>query len=128
MLLLGLRTVIYPAPELDASRAWYRDLLGIEPYFDQPFYVGFSVAGYELALDPDGDPARGPLTYWGVPDADAALDALTAAGAPTHSPVREVGDGIRVATVLEPGGTIFGVIENPHFQIQPTEHASGAGR
>ncbi len=128
MLLLGLRTVIYPAPDLNASRAWFRDLLGLDPYFDQPFYVGFSVAGYELALDPDGDPARGSVTYWGVADADAAMHALTAAGAPTHDPVREVGDGIRVASVLEPGGTILGVIENPHFQIRPIQDANKPGR
>ena len=128
MLLLGLRTVIYPAPDLDASRAWFRDLLGIDPYFDQPFYVGFSVAGYELALDPDGDPARGPVIYWGVADAEAALQALTAAGAPTHNPVREVGDGIRVASVLEPAGTILGVIENPHFKIQAIQDIAGPGR
>ncbi len=49
---LGLRTVIYPAPDLAAAKAWYTRLLGVEPYFDEPFYVGFSVAGYELALGP----------------------------------------------------------------------------
>ena len=58
---LGLRTVIYPTPDLAASKAWFARLLGVEPYFDEPFYVGFNVAGYELALDPSGDPA----TYWG---------------------------------------------------------------
>ena len=55
----GLRTVIYPAPDLDAAKAWWTALLGQEPYFDQPFYVGYEVAGYELGLLPDADPADG---------------------------------------------------------------------
>ena len=62
---LGLRTVIYPAPDLAASKAWYTALLGVEPYFDEPFYVGFDVGGYELGLHPETDAAE---TYWGVED------------------------------------------------------------
>ena len=125
---LGLRTVIYPAPDLAASKEWFTGVLGIEAYFDESFYVGFEVAGYELALDPAGDPATGPVTYWGVAHADAALSRLVAAGAPVHSAVREVGGGIRVATVREPAGTILGVIENPHFQLPAGTASSGPGR
>jgi len=99
----------------------------VEPYFDEPFYVGFNVAGYELALDPTGDPAAGPLTYWGVADADTVLAQLLAAGATPRGEVNNVGDGIRVATVLEPGGTVLGIIENPHFHL-PEPTASGPGR
>jgi len=61
----GLRTVIYPASDLDAAKEWWTTTLGIEPYFDQPFYVGFNVAGYELALLPDANRADGALVYWG---------------------------------------------------------------
>ncbi len=126
---LGLRTIIYPAPDLEASKAWFTQLLGIEPYFDQPFYVGFTVAGYELALDPSGDPATGPVTYWGVPDAEAALTTLLDAGATGRGTVQDVGDGIRVATVIEPGGSVLGVIENPHFRLPaPTQQPNGPGR
>ena len=126
---LGLRTVIYPAPDLAASRAWFTGLLGVEPYFDEPFYVGFTVAGYELALDPAGDPATGPVTCWGVADADDALARLLATGATPRGQVQDVGGGIRVATVLEPGGSVLGVIENPHFQLPPAAApADGPGR
>ena len=126
---LGLRTVIYPAVDLAASRAWFTDLLGVGPYFDEPFYVGFQVAGYELALDPDADPAVGPITYWGVPDADVALARLLEAGAGAREAVRDVGGDIRVATVLEPAGTVLGVIENPHFVLaDPITTAAGPGR
>ncbi len=127
---LGLRTVIYPAPDLAASRDWFTELLGYPPYFDQPFYVGFQVAGYELALDPNADPAAGPVTYWGVGDAGDALGVLLAAGAaPDSDGVQDVGEGIRVATVREPGGSVLGVIENPHFIAAPPPQApNGAGR
>ena len=116
-MLLGLRTVIYPAPDLAASKAWFSLVLGASPYFDQPFYVGFEVGGYELGLDPAGDPATGPVTYWGVTDAGAALAELLAAGATARGEVQDVGEGIRLATVLEPGGTVLGIIENPHFAL-----------
>ncbi len=125
---LGLRTVIYPAPDLAASKAWFTELLGFGPYFDEPFFVGFQVGGYELALDPDGDPALGPIHYWGVGDADAALARLLAAGAREHQPVTEVGEGIRVAGVLEPGGTVLGIIENPHFALTTPPAQDGPGR
>ena len=114
----GLRTVIYPAPDLAASKAWFSQILGAEPYFDEPFYVGFEVGGYELGLDPAADPAAGPVTYWGVADADAAWDALLASGATAHSEgLQDVGDGIRVGVVREPTGSLVGIIVNPHFKL-----------
>jgi hypothetical protein len=88
---------------------------GVEPYFDQPFYVGYTIGGYELALDPDGDVAVGPLTYWGVSDIEPALRHLLDCGAILHHDIEDVGDRIRVAVVREPGGATFGIIEYPHF-------------
>jgi catechol 2,3-dioxygenase-like lactoylglutathione lyase family enzyme len=111
----GLRTAIYPAPDLAAARQWWTQVLGIEPYFDQPFYVGYDVGGYELALLPDAEPADGVLTYWGVDDVPASVAALLEAGATEHRPVAEVGDGIVTATVRTPQGSVLGLIHNPHF-------------
>lgn len=113
--LKGLRTVIYPAPELDAAKSWWTATLGLEPYFDEPFYVGYDVAGYELGLLPDGDPATGALTYWGVDDAAEAVREALAAGAVEHTALNEVGGGIVTATVLTPHGAVLGLIFNPHF-------------
>ena len=115
--LLGLRTVIYPARDLSAAKAWWTALLGLEPYFDQPFYVGFEVGGYELGLLPDADVDDGALTYWGVEDCVAALATALAAGATEHTPVSEVGDGIVTAAVRTPDGSILGLITNPHFKM-----------
>lgn len=138
---LGLRTVVYPAPDLAASTAWFTELLGIEPYFDEPFYVGFEVAGYELGLlptpadpppgsaAPDHPTTRPAVAYWGVGDADVALAELVAAGATVVGPVTAVGEGIRTAEVLEPGGSVMGIIENPHFRLPATPPPSdGPGR
>jgi catechol 2,3-dioxygenase-like lactoylglutathione lyase family enzyme len=115
--LLGLRTVIYPSPDLAEAKAWWTAFLGAPPYFDEPFYVGFAVAGYELGLLPDGDPADGAHTYWGVTDVPAAVTAATEAGCAVHSPTTEVGDGITTALVRRPDGTIVGFIDNPHFTL-----------
>lgn len=126
---LGLRTIIYPAPDLEAAKAWWSRQLGCEPYFDEPFYVGFSVAGYELGLDPDASQEDGPVTYWGVADCDAALAQLLDGGATARFEVRDVGDGIRVASVRDPAGNPVGIVENPHFALPDDPPASaGPGR
>ena len=59
---LGLRTVVYSAPDLAASKAWWTEVLGVPPYFDEPFFVGFNPGGFELGLDPAADPAAAPRT------------------------------------------------------------------
>ncbi|KIH98735.1 bleomycin resistance protein [Streptomonospora alba] len=115
-LFLGLRTIVYPAADLAASTRWYTGVLGRGPYFSEDYYVGFDVGGYELALQPVELLGRHPVTYWGVADVDTALSGLLAQGAASRSGVREVGGGIRVATVLDPQGSVLGLIENPHFR------------
>lgn len=114
--LQGLRTVIYPASELDAVKSWWTEILGLAPYFDEPFYVGFDVAGYELGLLPTAAPEDGALTYWGVADVADAVRTALAAGATEHTPVTAVGGGIVTATVRTPHGTVLGFIFNPHFK------------
>jgi len=127
--LLGLRTATYPVRDLAASKKWFASVLHAEPYFDEPFYVGFRVAGYELGLVPAGDGESDQITYWGVADADAALQCLIDAGAEPHSPATDVGDGIRLGAVREPSGNLFGVIANPRFDLSEVSVESpGPGR
>jgi predicted enzyme related to lactoylglutathione lyase len=115
----GLRTAIYSVADLAEGKAWYRRVLERDPYFDEPFYVGFSVGGFELGLIPDGNPgAAGVQVYWGVPDAEAELARLQGLGAAVHEPVKDVGGGIKVASVQDPFGNVFGIIENPHFDLK----------
>ena len=111
----GLRTVIYPCPDLDAAKGWWTDVVGVAPYFDEPFYVGFDVAGYELGLLPDADPADGALVYWAVDDVAGAMEEVVDAGGSVHVPASDVGDGIVTGTVRTPSGAVLGLIRNPHF-------------
>jgi catechol 2,3-dioxygenase-like lactoylglutathione lyase family enzyme len=113
----GLRTVIYPTPDIEAAKSWWTGLVGAEPYFDEPFYVGYNIAGYELGLLPDGNPADGAITYWGVDDVSAAVDAALTLGGTPHAPVVEVGGGIVTGSVVNPEGMIVGFIFNPHFTL-----------
>src|ERR1700752_790842 len=103
---LGLRTAIYHVDDIEKGKQWYSEVFGIQPYFDEPFYVGFNVAGYELGLQPSessgGEKAVGAVAYWGVEDCAAAFQRVTAMGATVHEPVQDVGGGIKVATVKDP--------------------------
>lgn len=117
---LGLRTLGVQVPDLAAAKAWYTKILGIEPYFDEPFYVGFNVAGYELGLQPAEEaitPGNSSTTYWGVVDAHESFKELLAQGATAHEEPSEVGGGIIVAAVKDPWGNVFGIIYNPHFTL-----------
>jgi predicted enzyme related to lactoylglutathione lyase len=115
-MILGLRTAIYPATDLASAKHWYTQVLDQQPYFDEPFYVGFSVGGFELGLIPDGQSGvAGPQPLWGVADIEAAFARLLELGAKPLEQVTEVGGGIKVAAVIDPFGNRFGMIENPNF-------------
>ena len=115
----GLRTVIYHVSDLAKAKSWYSQVLEQEPYFDQPFYVGYSVGGFELGLVPDGKSGPGgSVAYWGVGDAAAAVKRMEELGAKIREPLTDVGEGIRVATVVDPFGNSFGLIENPNFSTE----------
>lgn len=115
---LGLRTAIYPVTDLAEAKLWYAKALGVDPYFDQPFYVGFSVGGFELGLLPNGTPSvNGPQALWGVSNASEEMTRLLLLGASELEPVADVGDGIKVAAVRDPFGNRIGIIENPNFKL-----------
>ena len=112
----GLRTVVYPVADLAAAKQWYAGVFATTPYFDQPFYVGFNVGGFELGLIPDGAPGTaGSMAYWGVDDIDAELARVIALGAVARGAVQDVGEGIRTVELADPFGNLLCLIENPHF-------------
>lgn len=118
----GLRTAIYPATNLTAAKEWYAKAFEREPYFDEPFYVGFNIGGFELGLIPDGQPgATGVVAYWGVDDAAEAHGRLLGLGATADVDPHDVGEGIKVGTVKDPFGNLLGIIENPHFDTGAVE-------
>ncbi|PLK45056.1 VOC family protein [Emticicia sp. TH156] len=115
---LGLRTATYKVGNLDEAKAWYSSVFETEPYFDQPFYVGYNIGGFELGLVPDeknDGKTDGVVTYWGVADVEAVLATLLANGATLYEDPTDVGDGIKVAAAKDPWGNVVGVIYNPHF-------------
>jgi hypothetical protein len=113
---LGLRSLIYPTIDLAADRSLWIQILGKLPYFDEPFYVGFDMGGYEIGLHPESSSHRGPVTYVGVQDVPQALEHLTKTGCTVFVEPTDVGDGIIMAAVELPNGMAFGVIFNPHFK------------
>jgi len=120
-MILGIGTAIYHVTDLGRAKAWYAKVFGVQPYFDEPFYVGFDIAGYELGLDPNpaGAPPGpgGTVAYWRVADVDAAVAHFTTCGAKLQSAAKDVGGGIKVATVADPDGNLIGLLENPHFSL-----------
>jgi predicted enzyme related to lactoylglutathione lyase len=116
---LGLRTVVYRVNDLEKAKAWYESASGVRPYFDQSYYVGFNVGGYELGLDPDvsaqASGSENSVAYWGVEHIKPSLERLLELGATLQTDVQDVGEGILMATVRDPFGNLVGLIENPHF-------------
>ena len=117
----GLGTVIYQVTDVNQAKAWYAKAFQQEPYFDQPFYVGFNIGGYELGLDPNQSVSQsgrgGSVAYWRVDAMDRALEHFVAAGATIVSGPQDVGEGLVAATVEDPFGNLMGLIRNPHFAL-----------
>ena len=109
-----LRTVIYHVDDIDKAKEWYKNITGIEPYFDQPFYVGFDINGCEIGLDPDMtsiEKGNQSVAYWSVDDIKAAVDKLTSNNASVILSIEQVGDGIKTAVLKDPFGNAIGLIE-----------------
>jgi predicted enzyme related to lactoylglutathione lyase len=111
----GIKTVLHPVSDLASSKAVYTALLGLPPETDGPYYVGFEAAGQQIGLVPGGGPQgmTSPVAYWHVPDIEAKLVEVTAAGATVKDPVRDVGGGRLVATVSDPDGNVLGLLQDP---------------
>jgi predicted enzyme related to lactoylglutathione lyase len=117
----GLRTVIYFVKDLDIAKAWYTQIFNKPPYFDEPFYVGFNIEGFELGLRPDKEGENfdnNTVAYWGVKDASTVYQYLLQNGSIADEEIRDVGGGILIGTVIDPAGNVFGIIENPHFTYE----------
>jgi predicted enzyme related to lactoylglutathione lyase len=116
---LGLRTCIYLVDDLPRATKWYAEVFNVKPYFEEPFYVGFNVGGYELGLQPAEtmkEGSGGVHTYWGVHDVERVYKLLLEAGASPHEAPQNVGGDIVVASVKDPWNNIIGIIFNPGFK------------
>ncbi|WP_231465033.1 MULTISPECIES: VOC family protein [unclassified Pedobacter] len=117
-MLQGLRTIVYSVSDLEAAKEWYKKVFEIEPYFDEPFYVGYNVGGFELGLHPvdagfsDGNHS---ITYWGVTDIKKAFERYAELNIDVHEAPNNVGGPIWVGSIFDPFGNVIGIIENPTF-------------
>jgi predicted enzyme related to lactoylglutathione lyase len=111
----GIKTVLHPVTDVTAAKAVYTALLGVPPVADAPYYVGYEAGGQHIGLVPGGA-AQGmtaPVVYWEVPDIEAKLAEVTAAGATVKESPRDVGGGRLVATFTDPDGNVLGVLQDP---------------
>jgi predicted enzyme related to lactoylglutathione lyase len=110
----GIKTVLHPVSDVSAAKAVYTALLGVPPQTDEPYYVGFEAAGQHIGLVPGGGPQgmTSPVAYWHVPDIEAKLAEVTAAGAAVKESARDVGGGRLVATVTDPDGNVLGLLQD----------------
>jgi len=119
--MLGLRTTIYKVGDMQKAIEWYSNAFETAPYFNEPFYAGFNIAGYELGLQPEELPtankAESVVSYWGVENVHEAYDRLIELGASENERPEHVGGDIMTATVKDPFGNVVGLIYNPHFKL-----------
>ncbi|HUN79252.1 MAG TPA: VOC family protein [Solirubrobacteraceae bacterium] len=111
----GVKTILHPVSDLAAAKTMYSALLGVAPQADADYYVGFDAAGQHIGLVPGGGPQgmTSPVAFWEVPDIEAKLAEVTAAGATVKEPAHDVGGGRMVATVTDPDGNVLGLLQDP---------------
>ncbi len=110
----GIRTIIYPVKNIAQAKKLYSTFLGVKPYADQVYYVGFRVGDQEIGLDPNGHSQgmTGPVGYVEVEDIKKSLKALLTAGAQAQQEVKDVGGGRLIATVRDADGNIIGLMQS----------------
>ena len=110
----GVQTILHPVTDIDAAKAVYAALLGVEPTADSPYYVGFEAAGQQIGLVPNGGPQgmTSPVAYWHVADIESKLADVTAAGATVHEAAHDVGGGRLVATFKDTDGNVLGLVQD----------------
>ena len=108
----GIKTVLHPVSDLERAKPVYTALLGVPPQSDSSYYVGFDVAGQHIGLVPGGGGMTSPVAYWQVPDSEAKLAEVVAAGGTVKEAPRNVGGGRLVATFTDPDGNVLGLAQD----------------
>ena len=106
---MSLSTIVYPVRDLAGAKAVFTAFLGTPPTTDTPYYVGFTVDGQEIGLDPHGEEL---VAYREVPDVAKALAEIVEAGATERQSPRDVGGGKLIATAADPDGNVIGLIQS----------------
>jgi predicted enzyme related to lactoylglutathione lyase len=118
--MLGLRTTIYKVSDLQKAKEWYSRVFKEKPSFDESYYVGFTIKGYELGLMPEEiskNKGDNVLSYWGVEKIEETYTFFLENGATSHEKPMNVGGSIKVASVKDPWNNVIGLIYNPDFKL-----------
>jgi predicted enzyme related to lactoylglutathione lyase len=107
----NVKLLVYPTKDLNASKAFFKTFLGVEPYADTPYYVGYKGGELEIGLDPHGEAI---VAYIEVEDVKKTLQTLLDAGASTHQDVKDVGGGMLIAQVKDTNGNVLGLRQLPN--------------
>lgn len=107
----GIKTILYHVTDMAQAKSLYSTLLGMDPYVDDEYYVGFQVDGQEIGLvnTSIAHGKSGTIPYIHVDDIDATHRALLDAGAEELEPISDVGGGMRVASVKDADGNVIGL-------------------
>ena len=110
----SMKSIVYPSSNIEADVAFWTKVLGKEPYFNEHYYVGFKVDGYELGLDPNAisEGVTQPVTYWGVADIEEEVTRLVALGMTLHEPIQELSSGVKIAKLKDAIGYMFGIVSS----------------
>lgn len=120
----GVATVNFFADDLDKAKEWYSALFSLEPYFEIPGYIEFRIGDDSIELGimdrkysvgSSLTVPSGAIIYWQVADLESTVECLTKAGAKTHQPIKDRGNGFKTASFIDPFGNILGIMSNPHF-------------
>lgn len=118
---LGLRTTIYKVGDIKKATKWYSNVFNVDPYFNEPYYVGFNIGGYELGLQPEDNPTKDKkesvISYWGVEDIHKIYREFIEAGALENEKPFSVGGDLMTATLRDSWGNLIGLIYNPEFKV-----------
>jgi predicted enzyme related to lactoylglutathione lyase len=113
----GIKTIIYPVKDIARAKTVFCKFLGVEPYADQPYYVGFKVGDQDIGLVPKGHNA-GMTAFYHVDDIKSSLRLLLDSGAQVQQDVKDVGGGVLIASVIDTEGNIIGLRQSPTEKTQ----------
>ena len=107
----GIKTIIYPVKDVMERKTVFHKLLGVEPYSDEPYYVGFKVGDQDIGLIPNNHNA-GMTAFYHVDDIKDSLQILLDAGAEIIQDIKNVGGGRLIASAKDKDNNIIGLIQN----------------
>jgi predicted enzyme related to lactoylglutathione lyase len=107
----GIKVTIYPVKNIEEAKTFYSKFLGVEPYAESSYYVGFRVGDMEIGLDPNA--TVGPIAYIEVTDIKSSLQAMVEVGAEIVQEAKDVGGGMLIAQVKDANGNVVGFRQQP---------------